>query len=749
MSSSSNIKDYSNTMISQIYNKVIQMHKYFFKFFLLLLITVTASAEVWNSPYSAEQSKEKILFTSFSLPYKHLDPVVSYSKRESMIISNIYEPVLGYNYLKRPYILEPRTLKNMPEIIYYDKEKQQVDEESNNVAFSQYTFHLREDIFYQNHPAFSKSSEGDYLYHHLTDKVLKAIESLDDFKKHSTRKLVASDYTYAIKRMAVRQNHSPILDIIQEYVVGLEAFSKNISKIAKENKSKSERLDLRTYKIKGVKVIDDYTFTITLKGKYPQFLYWMSMNFFAPIPWEADLFYQQKGLIAKNITLNEFPVGTGAYYLAENNPNKELKLLANPNYHDAFYPTLTQEEINTSHISAELLKDAGKKIPFIKEVHYSLEKESIPLWNKFLQGYYDASGISSSAFDQAIQVSTAGDMGLSEEMKERGIQLKAFIEPSIFYLAFNMLDPVVGGYGESAKKLRQAISIAQNEEEYISIFTNERGVAAQSPIPPQIFGHLEGKEGCNLYVYNWIDGKCVRKSLEEAKKLLAEAGYPNGVSSKTGKALTLNYDTTASGPDDKALMDWRRKQFAKLGIQLVIRGTDYNRFQDKVRNGKTQFFSWGWSADYPDPENFLFLLYGANGAVVTNGAGVNSANYNNPRYNKLFKEMKTMKNSPERLAIIQKMVKIAQEDAPWVWGMHPKSMALHHIWYSNVLPNAMSDDTLKYKRIDGELRAKKQEEWNQPVLLPLILLILFPILMAYPLYRAYQSRQKAVIKEER
>jgi len=192
-------------------------------------------------------------------------------------------------------------------------------------------------------------------------------------------------------------------------------------------------------------------------------------------------------------------------------------------------------------------------------------------------------------------------------------------------------------------------------------------------------------------------------------------------------------------------MDWRRKQFAKLGIQLVIRGTDYNRFQDKVRHGKTQLFSWGWNADYPDPENFLFLLYGANGAVATNGAGVNSANYNNPTYNKLFEKMKTMKNSPERLAIIQKMVKIAQADAPWVWGMHSKSMALHHLWYSNVLPNAMSDDTLKYKRIDGELRAKKQEEWNQPVMLPLILLILFPFMMAYPLYRAYQKRQKAVI----
>jgi len=268
-------------------------------------------------------------------------------------------------------------------------------------------------------------------------------------------------------------------------------------------------------------------------------------------------------------------------------------------------------------------------------------------------------------------------------MAKKGIQLKSSIEPSIFYLAFNMLDPVVGGYSESAKKLRQAISIAQNEEEYISIFTNERGIPAQSPIPPSIFGHLEGKEGCNPYVYDWREGKCVRKPLSYAKKLLAEAGYPNGVSKKTGKALVLNYDTTGAGPDSRALMDWRRKQFAKLGIQLVIRATDYNRFQDKVNKGKAQLFSWGWNADYPDPENFLFLLYGKNGAVATNGAGVNSSNYNNPEFNRLFEEMKTMENTPKRLAIIKAMIKIAQEDAPcgectpkvWLSFMHGTKMS--------------------------------------------------------------------------
>ena len=563
----------------------------------------------------------------------------------------------------------------------------------------------------------------------------------------ASRSLLASDYEYAIKRMAVRQNHSPILDTMTDYIVGLSEFSKEITEFAKQKKNDKQILDLRGHSISGVKVVDDHTLTVKIKGRYPQFLYWLSMNFFAPVPWEADLFYQQPALIKKNLTLNWFPVGTGPYMLVENNPNKQMRLLKNPNYHDAFYPKITAEEAKASSTPEALLKDAGQKLPFINEVVYSLEKESIPLWNKFLQGYYDASGISSESFDQVVQVSSSGSMGLSQEMKDKGIQLRGSVQPTVFYMAFNMVDPVVGGYTDSAKKLRQAISIAIDEEEYISIFRNERGLAAQGPIPPGIFGHEKDQAGTNSVVYDWKNGKRVRKPIEAAKKLMTEAGYPNGIAKDTGKPLTLYYDSASSGPDSRAEMDWYRKQFSKLGIQLVIRATDYNRFQDKVRKAKAQIFSWGWNADYPDPENFLFLLYGGNATSNTNGSGINSSNYQNPEFDKLFDEIKTMENSPERLTKVKKMISIARQDAPWVWGFHPKSMGLFHSWYDNVLPNDMANNTLKYKRINGEKRAEMQAQWNQPVIWPLVLFVLFILLSIYPLYRAYQARQKAVIKQ--
>ena len=718
------------------------------KMLLLLCFTVSAQTGVWNNPHEPEKIKTETLFSSFSIPLKKLDPVQSYNAVEWAIISQIYEPPLQYNYLKRPYELEPLTLTKMPEIRYLDKNDNEVDEESKEVMYSEYRLKLRDDIKYQNHPAFVKNEDGSLFYGALSEDVLKKIDTINDFKEMATRSLLASDYEYAIKRMAVRQNHSPILDNMQHYIVGLETFSESITQTVKENNKIDQWTDLREYSIEGIRVINDSELTIKINGKYPQFSYWLSMNFFAPIPWEADLFYHQKGLIAKNITLNWFPVGTGTYYLAENNPNKQMQLLVNPNYHHEVYPSLSAEESQTSKVPKELLEDSGKKLPFIKEIIYALEKESIPLWNKFLQGYYDASGISSEAFDQAVQVSSAGSMGLTDEMSEKGIKLRGSVEPSVFYMAFNMVDPIVGGYTEKAKKLRQAISIAQNQEEYISIFLNERGMAAQGPIPPGIFGYEEGKKGTNTVIYDWVDGKRVRKSLEVAKRLLAEAGYPGGISEITGKVLKLHYDVTATGPDDRALMDWQRKQFAKLGIQLVIRSTDYNRFQRKVRKGKVQLFSWGWNADYPDPENFLFLLYGGNAVVNTSGAGINSSNYQNPKFDTLFNEIKTMKNSPERKKKIEEMLEIVREDAPWIWGIHPTNMALFHAWYKNVLPHAMANNTLKYKRVDAAQRVNKQQEWNKPQIMPLVLFVLFLLMIAFVSHRVYRNRQKAVVTKE-
>ena len=88
-------------------------------------------------------------------------------------------------------------------------------------------------------------------------------------------------------------------------------------------------------------------------------------------------------------------------------------------------------------------------------------------------------------------------------------------------------------------------------------------------------------------------------------------------------------------------MDWTARQFAKIGIQLEIRATDYNRFQDKMAKGSAQIYYWGWLADYPDAENFFTLLYGPNSKAI-NGAGENASNYQNARFDVLFESLRNL-----------------------------------------------------------------------------------------------------------
>ncbi len=696
----------------------------------------------WNSPYKPGASAQTSFFSSFSERPKHLDPARSYSSNEWAFISQVYEPPLQYHYLQRPYRLIPLTAEALPLIEHfgYGGERLGAETAAAEVAYTDYTLRIRPGIKYQPHPALATDDDGQFVYWPISAFDLDAVETLGDFEQTGTRELVADDYVYQIKRLALRANHSPVASLMADHIRGFADFTDAAAEAQQSlelDKGKGAWLDLRKIALSGVQVLDRYTYRIRIENKYPQFQFWLAMNFFAPMPWEAERFYRQAGLNEKNINLHWYPIGTGPFMLTENNPNLRMVLEKNPNFHGETYPT----EGSPEDRQAGLLDDAGKPMPFIDRAVYSLEKEAIPRWNKFLQGYYDNSGIGSDSFDQAVQFGSGGEARLTNSMQEKGISLITAVETSVFYTGFNMKDPIVGGDSLRAKRLRQAIAIAVDFEEFISIFRNGRGEAAQSPLPPGIFGHRPGEAGLNPVTHQWVNGRAIRRSIDEAKALLAQAGYEQGRDPETGGPLILYYDTPAAGPDSKAMLQWYRKQLAKLGIELVIRATDYNRFQDKMLKGTAQLFSWGWNADYPDPENFLFLLYGPNGKV--DAKGENAANFSHPEFDRLFVQMKDMPNGSARQAVIDAMVGILREESPWLFGFFPKGFSLHHIWYANVKPNLMANNTLKYKRIDGEARAAAQQAWNRPVLWPLGLLGLLLIVSVIPAVRGYIARERS------
>jgi ABC-type transport system substrate-binding protein len=702
-----------------------------------------------NSPYPAGAESQDTLYTAFTRNSpKYLDPASSYSTDETPFTYNIYEPLYGYHYLDRPYKLVPRAAAAIDPPTYLDASGKALpaDTPGESIAESVYDIKIRPGIMFQPHPAFARNTDGSYTYFPLKPGEIDDISTLTDFARSGTRELTADDYVYAFRRLASPRVVSPIYSLMADYVVGMKEYGDKLRAMdqqARKDDASGQRdaswTDLRTLGFDGVQALDPHTLRIRVKGKYPQFKYWLAMTFTAPIPWEAERFYSQPGMSTRNLSLNTWPVGTGPYMMVESIQNRRHVLARNPNFHGEAYPC----EGEPQDREQGLLKDCGKPTPFIDRVVFNIEKESIPLGGKFLQGYYDVPQVERGEYGVAMLVAAGDSAEKAAKYREHGIRLPTAVETQNWYVGFNWDDPVIGRgktpeQQERNRKLRQAISIAFDWEEYIAIFENSQAAVAYGPVPPGVLGYKDGPEGVNPVVYDVVDGKPVRKSVETARRLLAEAGYPDGRSAVDGTPLVLHYDAM-TGMGASPMFDWMRRQLDKLGIQLDIRSTDYNRFQDKMRRGTAQMFMWGWNADYPDAENFLFLLYGPNAKAATGGE--NAANYANPEFDKLFDQMKFLDDGPQKEQLIGRMVAIAQRDAPWMFGYFPKSGGAYQQWVGNAKPTQMVRNTLQYMKVDPVLRDKKIDEWNRPRWAPLWWLLALAVLVIWPSYASLRRRE--------
>jgi ABC-type transport system substrate-binding protein len=722
------------------------------RFCLLFLIFVLAAcAEQVSSPHAAGESAQNTLFTAFTgRSPKTLDPTSSYASDETPFTYHIYEPPLSYHYLKRPYELITGSAA-LPQVSWFDAAGKPVQSAA-LAATSVYTLSVTPNVQFQPHPAFAKDSAGQYINHRLSGLQIKDKFSPWDFPERDTRTLTAHDLAYSIKRLATPRVPSPVFGHLSEYIVGLKELAEQL-KVANKALLKglpaTQRdkpfLDLRQFDLRGVKVIDDNTLTITVNGVYPQFKYWLAMTFFAPIPWEAEAFYNQIGMAANNLSLAQWPVGTGPYMMGQSIANRQHELIRNPNYRGSVYPC--DGEVGDAALG--LLADCGKKTPFIDRIVFKLEREAVPLEAKFLGGYYDIPEAQRGEYGSAYLVSIQDATEKGAVLKERNIRLPSHVDTSMFYTGFNWLDPVVGQGSDAASQarnraLRQAIAIAVDMEEYVALFEADQAHIMQSPVPPGLFGYRAGEAGLNTTVYEWQNGKPTRKSIEQAKKLMVEAGYPEGRDAKTGQPLVLHLDTMSSSGASKAQYEWEQKQFAKLGIQLEIRATDYNRFQDKMSKGAAQIFEWGWNADYPDAENFLFLLHGANAKAKNDGE--NASNYKNSEFDAAFVKMKSLEDGAEKQALIDTMIRTVQQDVPWLWGRAPMSAGAYHQWVFNGKPTQQIRNLLQYYRIDPALRVVKQAQWNQARWGWLLLGILTLFASAWGVRRAWRQYQSSTAR---
>ena len=712
------------------------------------VVLLAGCSDPANAPRPMADYGLNAIYSSFSgRSPKTLDPQVSYSSDESFYTYSVYEPLLGYHYLKRPYEIVAKTAKIVPVPVYLNAAGEEISAESTEpVARTRYRFELKSGIRFAPHPAFAKNGDGSYRYHRMDDETARKLKNPLDLPETGTRELTAQDYVYGMKRLADPRVVSPVLSVLADYLPGLKTLNAQLRRdIEAAKKADDPAPDLRRYDLPGVEAIDEKTLEITIEGKYPAFLNWLTMAFFAPVPWEAEAFYAANPLLkTNNVTLAAWPVGTGPYQLTVSRTNREHVLERNPLYRLVTYPCQGEAEDEKNG----LLADCGLPVPFVDRVVMTMEKESVPVTSKFLQGYYDSPQISRVDTGQGYLVAAADSADKAKLYEERELVFPATVEANLWYIGFNWLDPVVGGgktpqQAERNRKLRQAISIAIDWEEQIAIFEKDQGEPSHGPLPPGLFGyHQDGPAAFNDVVYRKDEkGRVVRRSIDEAKRLMREAGYPDGRDAVTGRPLVLNFDWQGAAANSKAFLEWFARQFSKIGIQLEIRATDYNRFQDKMNRGAAQIYYWGWIADYPDPENFLSLLYGPNSKALGSG-GENASNYQNPHYDTLFEAMCVMPASHEKEAVIDEMIRLLQQDAPWSFGYCPKEAAALHRWVKNAKPTQTVRDSLQYLRVDAASRVERIRRWNEPVLWPLAIAGVGIVFAATGVLRYWRRRQR-------
>lgn len=640
--------------------------------FALLLITVLTGCS--NNPYPPGETARPILYRVLLDPPRHIDPVNAYTVDEARVIDNVYGSYYKYDYLKRdPFKLDLLLGEREPEV------------KPTNGGGEEWTFHIKHGLKFQDDPCFP-GGKG--------------------------REILAKDFVFSFKRMADPTNICPVVSFFSDKVIGFGDYCKHCTDLVNHKQPVDYGVDIPGLQLDKN---DPYSFKIILNQPYPQLRFLMCMHFTSPIPFEA---------INKYKNLSKHTISSNAFMITEYNPKEKIVLKENPNRPLEYYPTEGTEEDRKEG----LLQDAGKQLPLIKEIHFSIIKESITGWNMFVQGYLDSAGVSSQNYNQVVTQQGT----ISPEMAKKGVIMRKDVETDVYYLIFNMTDPVVGGYTPEKQKLRQAISMAIDSQTYIDLLSHGIGKKPEFLIPPGLFGY--DPKFKNPYRDN---------NLEKAKQLLAEAGYPGGIDRKTGDRLTLFYDNTATDAAGRQVVGLFQKYFNSIGINLSARPWQPNIWQDRVDNGQFQIITYGWVADYPDPENFMFLLYSKN-----KRPGPNHSAYNNPEYDKLFEKMRSMNDGPERLTLINKMRDIAVQDSPLVYLEHSESLSIHYSWLKNVKPHPISNDYLKYENVDSTNRERLQKEWNQPKYGPVAAFFGLLILGSLPAIRIVNNRKRRHIRKQ-
>jgi len=462
-----------------------------------------------------------------------------------------------------------------------------------------YTFHLKKGVYFAPDPAF----------------------------KGVKRELVAQDFIYTFMRFVDPANRSQYAFLLEGKIKGLDA----LAAAAK----KSGKFDYDA-KLPDLTALDRYTLRINLTERDYNFPLVAAHTILGAVAREVIEAYASD--------TNAHPVGTGPYMLKEWKRGAKIVLEANPGFASFVWDWKPNPGSQWDELVVAAMK--GKSMPQIGRVEISIIDEEQSRWLAFNQKELDILEVPPTFVYKAVNQ----DNQLLPEWVDQKVNIYRAISVDVTYTYFNFNDPVVGGFSKDKIALRRAVIMGFNEEELIRVVRKNQAIHAEMPIPPGAIGHDPKYRSINYY------------DPDLANKLLDRFGYKKGADGyrtfPDGKPLTLKLATGSSAVEREQSELWRKSMDA-IGLRMEFQ---ISKFSDNLKAARAcQLMMWGagWTADYPDGDNFMQLLYGPNSNQSNNGC------YKSPAFDAFYLKSTQIPDSPERNRLFLEMSRQMEVDGAW------------------------------------------------------------------------------------
>ena len=478
----------------------------------------------------------------------------------------------------------------------------------------------------------------------VTIRIKPGVHFSDDpaFKDGVGREVTARDFVYSIKRHFDPDTRAQGAWLWQNRIEGLDLWKTEGSDYDQE--------------VSGLRALDDHTVQITLTRPFPQLVHTFTQGYAAIVPREAVEKYEQM--------FSSHPVGSGPFRLVNRDSTRAV-MSKNPDFRQEPFDLANEGYDPAKHTNPNLKTLQGRSPPFVDRLEIEFITEGAARWNAFSAGEIDFIKVPVSQFDTIL--GQHEPLALNPQYDAK-YHFEASPEAGFIYTNFNMADERIGYHPDPEQNsrnhaLRCAMVKAFDWKKNNEIFFYNIGQVFPGIIPPSVPEY--DPDG---------DATYIRRDLPGARQLLQangwdkdtlptlEYGFPNSVTERQAFEQFRNFMMDAGYPAKK--------------IRPMIFAT-YGDYQRAYSQGKVTLINSSWTMDYPDVENLMQLYYGPNAAP-----GSNSANYNNPDYNRLYEASAGLNESPERTLIYRKMNQLLMDDCASITGV---SRTLLFLWDKNVI----------------------------------------------------------------